>query len=529
MKRVILMVLMAMAGPIMSNIASTAWAAGDQQPREGVDAMIKADEIADLLAWASNSKIQLEDGLKGIANLPTAQRREALRALIESVVQGSGTKATELLMRVVLNRALSVDDLLKANSQESPEQESLGRRILKDAALEALRVYVDDSEFLNRAQATVKADGGQKEIPLDLPIASLGISSAEYYARRGMAAPSHAATLAILKLDLGLFFNDLNRGSQRRQFAAVLNHIVEFNKTIGSQNPTTPEGFLSLERKIKAFLDEQIAQAKKVPLTGGVAGYAGGMNGGTSGPCGRNSVGMGFQCIRAGSFMMGSPSTEVGRSNDETPHQVRISRNFEMQVTDVTQAQWVAVMGSNPSHFKEQSHCVDNHQDNPVSMCPNHPVDTVSFNDVQDYVRKLNETLRDGYTYRLPTEAEWEYAARAGTQTAYYFGDGTSSIDQYAWYSGNSNSQTHDVAKLKPNAFGLYDMSGLVWQWVQDWYGNYSSQDQVDPLGANTGSYRVVRGGSWYDSAQVLRSASRGYYSPGDRFNVFGFRLVRTH
>ncbi len=501
--------------------SAVSMASAQGEHREGVDSTINASDIADLLAWATNSKAQLEDGLKEVAELPTNQRRSALKTLISSVVQSSGVKSTELLMRVVLNRALTVDDLLSSNSQSSSEQESLGRRVLKDAAQTALLVYVDDSQFLNQA-----AQSGKNEITLDLPIATVGIQSAEYYARRAMSAPTHQATLAILKLDLGLMFNDLNKSQQRRSYAAVLNHIAEFNKSIENEKPSTPQTYLSLNRKIKAFLDDQVEQAKKVPqvnATSPVYNSGGGASG-----CRGNTIGMQFSCIPGGTFTMGSPSTEPNRAANEIPHRVTVSA-FEMQTTDVTQAQWVKVMGSNPSNFKSQSNCPKTYTIQPVQMCPNHPVEQVSFGDVQEYIRKVNETLHDGYKYRLPTEAEWEYAARAGSQTAYYFGDNTSVMDQYAWYSGNSNSQTHDVAKLQANSFGLYDMSGNVWQWVQDWWGDYSTSDQVNPLGAQSGSYRVLRGGSWYQDARSLRSASCYNFGPSARSHDVGFRLMRTN
>ena len=225
---------------------------------------------------------------------------------------------------------------------------------------------------------------------------------------------------------------------------------------------------------------------------------------------------------------MGSPTTEANHANDEKLHRVLLKR-FEIQTTDVTQSQWVKVMGNNPSNFKNQSNCPETYTAQPVAMCPNHPVENITFGDAEEYARKVSETLHDGYKYSLPTEAQWEYAARAGSQTAYYFGDNTSVIDQYAWSSTNSNGQTHDVAKLQPNAFGLYDMAGNVWQWVQDWYGEYPTTDQQNPLGAQNGSYRVIRGGGWDYGAQDLRSACRNIYAPSGHYGNVGFRLLRTN
>jgi formylglycine-generating enzyme required for sulfatase activity len=233
------------------------------------------------------------------------------------------------------------------------------------------------------------------------------------------------------------------------------------------------------------------------------------------------NVNMLFRRIPAGEFVMGSPSDEKYREkyrhDSEGPlHKVTISKPFYMGVYEVTQEQWGAIMGSNPSKFQK-------------SM--NHPVESVSWNDCQGYIAKLNK-LNLG-TFRLPTEAEWEYACRAGTTTRYYWGDDPNDfeIGEYAWYSMNSDKQTNEVGQKKPNAWGLYDMSGNVWEWCWDWYGGYDAGSVVDPLGRQTGSSRVKRGGSWDFHAESCRSADRYGYNPDTTTNDLGFRLVlsRTH
>jgi formylglycine-generating enzyme required for sulfatase activity len=150
----------------------------------------------------------------------------------------------------------------------------------------------------------------------------------------------------------------------------------------------------------------------------------------------------------------------------------------------------------------------------------------VSWEDAQKFIGKLNQIRDDGFIYRLPKEAEWEYAARAGTQTRFSFGDKEDELGQYGWFTGNSDN-SHPVAQLKPNAFGLYDMHGNVWEWVQDWNSS-NPAERTDPQGPSLGSNRVLRGGCWYDDAQSARSAGRYYNSPADRSESFGFRLVRT-
>jgi formylglycine-generating enzyme required for sulfatase activity len=233
-----------------------------------------------------------------------------------------------------------------------------------------------------------------------------------------------------------------------------------------------------------------------------------------------NDLGMRFVYIPPGTFVMGSPDDEPERFEDEKQHQVTLTKGFYMQTTEVSQGQWQEVMGSNPSYFKE---------------CGNDcPVEKVSWYDAQDFIEKLN-AKEDIGKYRLPTEAEWEYAARAGTQTPFFFGR-CLSTDQ-ANYNGNYplegcpkgkyRETTLKVGSLQPNAWGLFDMHGNVWEWCEDYYGNYpDSKELTDPIGPSKGSHRVVRGGGWAGSAGVCRSAFRGRFAPVDRGSNLGFRLV---
>lgn len=200
-------------------------------------------------------------------------------------------------------------------------------------------------------------------------------------------------------------------------------------------------------------------------------------------------------------------------SNEGPQHQVTITQPFYLGKYPVTQAQWQAVMGSNPSYFSGK---------------PNNPVERISWNDCREFIEKLNQ-MKQG-TFRLPTEAEWEYACRAGTKVRFYWGDDPNytQIEEYAWYDQNSNGQTQEVGQKRSNAFGLYDMSGNVWKWCQDWYGSYNSNTQVDPAGVGNGQFRVLRGGGWGDGARYCRSAPRSWGDPGSRGNDDGLRLART-
>jgi formylglycine-generating enzyme required for sulfatase activity len=237
-----------------------------------------------------------------------------------------------------------------------------------------------------------------------------------------------------------------------------------------------------------------------------------------------SSIGMEFVLIQAGAFLMGTPAEQLdaiaGGDKDyrnwienETPqHQVTINQPFYIGKYPVTQSEWQAVMGDNPSYFKGD----------------NLPVERVSWDDVQAFIQKLNDQQRSN-AYRLPTEAEWEYAARAGTTTRYSFGDDAAQLGEYAWYRENADGKTHPVGQKKPNAWSLYDMHGNVWEWMQDWYAAdyYQQSPERDPQGPTRGELRVLRGGSWILVGQRLRSAYRYASVPGDRFDDFGFRLAR--
>ena len=222
-----------------------------------------------------------------------------------------------------------------------------------------------------------------------------------------------------------------------------------------------------------------------------------------------NSIGMEFVLIPSGTFKMGSSN---GESDEKPIHSVTISEAFYMGKYEVTQKEWKAVMGSNPSYFEGDDL----------------PVENVSWNDIQEFVKKLNQK-EGGNKYQLPTEAEWEYAARAGSNSKWSFGDNESQLGDYAWYGSNSNSQTHPVGQKKPNKYGLYDVHGNVWEWVQDWYDSnyYSSSPKTDSKGPSSGSLRVFRGGGWYSDAEYTRSADRDFDNPEYGFSNIGFRLVR--
>lgn len=230
--------------------------------------------------------------------------------------------------------------------------------------------------------------------------------------------------------------------------------------------------------------------------------------------------GIRFVKVEAGCFQMGQDKQtnldqkEKQMTGNELPqHKVCISKPFYIGESEVTQKQWEDVMGNNPSKFKGMYR----------------PVEKVSWNDTQTFIEKLNDRVKGDF-YRLPTEAEWEYAARAGTQTVYSFGDDAKNIREYSWFGNEGyNGDSHEVGQKKANPWGLVDIHGNVWEWVQDWYdpNYYQHSLETDPKGAESGQYKVYRGGSWVAKQVNLRSAVRYSGLPSTRSGDIGFRLVR--
>ena len=239
---------------------------------------------------------------------------------------------------------------------------------------------------------------------------------------------------------------------------------------------------------------------------------------------------MGLEMLRipAGTYQRGSPDAEAGRRGDEVQHTVTISRPFLMGKTQVTQELWQRVIVGNPSRF----------------LGNDLPVERVEWFDAVRFCNRLSEMqgLEPAYRisgsdviwdagadgYRLPTEAEWEHACRAGTTTRYHTGDSEADLARAGWYAANSAGKTHPVGRKDPNAWGLHDMHGNVWEWCWDWYGDYPTDQVKDPTGPPTGTGRVLRGGRWADGSRSCRSASRRNSAPGLESPFDGFRLVRS-
>jgi formylglycine-generating enzyme required for sulfatase activity len=241
-----------------------------------------------------------------------------------------------------------------------------------------------------------------------------------------------------------------------------------------------------------------------------------------------NSIGMMFALIPSGQFVMGSPPKEFHRTAGETQHVVHITRPFYMGMCEVTQSQYRAVMGTNPSWFSSAGGGQARVSGMDTDLFP---VENVSWNDAQEFCRRLSQ--KEGRAYRLPTEAEWEYACRAGSRSAYYAGNAELDLSKAGWYganlipAGNSTSRTNRIGLKEPNAFKLYDMHGNVWEWCADWYDAdyYSGSPVQDPAGPLTGTARVIRGGGWLRGPRLCRSAYRGQLAPDERQYFTGFRV----
>ena len=304
-----------------------------------------------------------------------------------------------------------------------------------------------------------------------------------------------------------VYVDGVKVGQSPRVFNGVLvgNHNVEIRKsgyTTSRQTVTISEGQTA---SISGSLTSSTSSSSANTLSSSGSSLSGNA---LTIPV-KNGISIEMVKVEAGSFNMGAtPEMEKPADREKPVHRVTLTNNYYIGKYEVTQALWQAVMGSNPSYFKGDDL----------------PVEKVSWNDCQDFISKLNAMT--GKRFRLPTEAEWEYAARGGKKSRGYQYSGSNTLGDVAWYHDNSGLTTHAVGTKQPNELGIYDMTGNVWEWCQDWYGSYSSSPQTNPTGAVRGAFRVGRGGSWYLSAWECRSSCRGSYAPDDRYIVLGLRLV---
>ena len=291
-------------------------------------------------------------------------------------------------------------------------------------------------------------------------------------------------------------------GQSPRVFNGLLvgNHKVEIKK----------DGYGTESKQVNILEGQTATLAGVLPTNASLSVASGAsLSGNTITIPVKNGISIDMVRVEAGTFTMGATPEMKDPWDDEKPvHQVTLTNDYYIGKYEVTQALWQAVMGNNPSYFKGD----------------NLPVEYISWDDCQEFISKLNSIT--GKTFRLPTEAEWEYAARGGKKSRGYQYSGSNNLSDVAWYKNNSGSKTHAVGTKQGNELGIYDMSGNVWEWCQDWKGTYSSSSQVNPTGANSGFYRVFRGGSWGSSARSCRSSCRDFDTPVNRNINLGLRLV---
>ena len=302
--------------------------------------------------------------------------------------------------------------------------------------------------------------------------------------------------------DADVYIDGKKVGQSPRVFNGILvgNHKVEIKK----------DGY-GTDSKTVSILDGQTASLSGVLTTNASSSVSSGtsLTGNTITIPVKKGISIDMVRVEAGTFTMGATAEMKEPWEDEKPtHRVTLTNDYYIGKYEVTQALWQAVMGHNPSYFKSD----------------NLPVESVSWDDCQDFLSKLNRIT--GKTFRLPTEAEWEYAARGGNKSRGYQYSGSNNLLDVAWFMDNSGSQTHAVGTKQANELGIYDMSGNVWEWCQDWFGENNSSSQVNPTGANSGSDRVIRGGSWGFDAVSCRSSIRSWCKSGGRGYNLGLRLV---
>ena len=505
------------------------------QQGEGVNTEIDSSRLEEVRGYLHNAKMDLERGLNYVEDVPLGDKEAYLASMMEQVLNNSFGQ-NEFLMRNILHRTKVVyDELVKTPS--SPKRDATARKILEENVERALSLYQMDQRLIENTDYIVS-----QMKPVDFAI--VGMEWTEYVISRYMDLPTNESRLNVMAATLGLLYNDiLDDMKHNRLLAPVAQHIETFyslNKDeIEALKQASGDGSRNMEklemaRKIFGFLQRAVKSMRS--LLGEVSHLPTKHRGGS------NQLEMQFSVIPDGSFLMGNQAGDVYSNNTNKQHMVIITRGFEMQTTEVTQAQWHKVMGNNPSYFREQSHCPRDYD--PEIGCPNHPVEEVSWNDVQRFIEELNQKINDGYIYRLPTEAEWEYAARAGTTTRYNLGDNINP-DQVN-YRGLNRQQTVATGSLdNQNAWGLSDMHGNVSEWVEDTYiSSYEHLARINPVNCPSPSFlqkapymneecqsvysRVLRGGCWYYDAAYVRSVHRDFWGPDVRNYGVGFRLVRT-
>jgi formylglycine-generating enzyme len=388
---------------------------------------------------------------------------------------------TSNVKRILAKHVIIIADSCYSGALTRSSTMDLGRKGNRDAFV---------AKMAQRQSRTLMASGGSE------PVADAG-------GRGNHSIFAYALLSALKDADNTIFTaEELFHGRVKAIVAGRSDQVPQYSDI---RNSGHEAGDFVFQVALAGGIEESYESASDARIYGGATVYS------TGGDTYIDpTTGMDFVFVKGGCFQMGD--TFVDGKRDEKPAHEACVDDFSIGKFEVTQAQWEAVMSGNPSLFKQ---CGGN--------CP---VEQVSWNDIQAFIGKLNS--QTGKTYRVPTEAEWEYAARSGGKDEKY--SGGNDIDSVAWYDKNSGGRPHPVGRKQPNGLGIYDMSGNVWEWCSDWYGGnyYKTSPKDNPQGPSSGRGRVLRGGSWCSNAADARAALRGRYGPGSRNNRGGFRLVRT-
>ena len=453
----------------------------------------KASDASDRAEMAN-----LYKGAAGLYNLAVSEARqegEAIVAEARKAAQQAKDKCQNSDVRNYAVKELGEADRLMTAAEKVGTDYAKAKRIYEQVMAkyqEALQVAADGAQrkaeyekLVTLAQTAEKAGNLSEAVGL--------YEDAEKYSDESLQARIDALKQQIAEKQRQAEFDNLLAQARSKDNKAEGKEALKLLDEALILHPGNSEA-ISLHKKISGYFGPRPGEIRE------------------------NSIRMKLVWIAPGDFMMGS--NNGSSDEDEKPaHLVKLSKGFWMGQTEVTQGQYTAVMNAQP--WSGQNY---------VKVSANNAANYVSWNDAAEFCKKLNQ--KEGVTYRLPTEAEWEYACRAGTQTKYSFGDSESLLGDYAWFDGNTGyigqKYARPVAQKKPNALGLYDMHGNVWEWCKDWYGAdyYSKSPASDPQGPSTGRSRVVRGGSWSNAPRNCRSASRNYSAPDDRSSHYGFRVV---